>query len=110
MSEVLQPGDDGVIRFGDVDGVGNDAARMGYPLPADHELILGIVAEGIAHAAVPPGNAHTAAHRVQQSLFLLAGDLAHGPHRHNEAQRLHILFFEVDIQRIGDTHLIPLRL
>jgi hypothetical protein len=37
----------------DIHRVLDDVARMRHPLPARHELIFGVVAERIAHAAVP---------------------------------------------------------
>ena len=57
---------------------------MGDKLAADHELVGGIVAERIGHAAVPTRHAGPALNGRQQPLFLLAFDLAHRPRRHHE--------------------------
>src|SRR5690606_27308937 len=40
-----------IVRLGHVDGVVDDVARMGDPLPADDELVVHRLAERIAHPA-----------------------------------------------------------
>ena len=68
---------DRIVALRDVHGVVDDAARVGRPRAAHHELVLGVVAEGVAQPAVPAGQAHAAADGVEQPLLLLGRDRAH---------------------------------
>ena len=56
------------------DGVGVDdvhpivtaiIAGMGHPLPASHELVLSLVAKGVAHPAMTAGQAGAGANRAE---------------------------------------------
>ena len=58
--EVVETGGDRVVVVDDLDGVVDDVAGVRHPLPADHELVLGVVAEAVGHAAVPAGDADAA--------------------------------------------------
>ena len=60
--EIGEARGDRVDVVGDLNGVVDDAAGVGHPLPADHELVVGALAEGVAHAAVPAGKAHAGSH------------------------------------------------
>ena len=63
----------------------DDAAGMGDPLAAAHELIVDAVAEGVAHAAVIAAEPDAAAHRGSEVLDLLLLDLRHRDDRHDQA-------------------------
>ena len=56
--KIRQPLRDGVIVAGDIHCVINDVAGVRHPLTAHHELIVHIVAERVAHRAVPAAHAH----------------------------------------------------
>ena len=99
--EVAQTGHDRIIAD-DVHVVVDDAAGVADELPAHHELVLDVVAEGIAHAAVPAGAADPGAHGLQQARLLLDADPRHRPHRNHQLQSGHELFVRQGIQRVGD--------
>ena len=54
---------------------------MGDPLAAAHELVFRVVAERVAHAAMPAADADAVANSRQQRLAGLRFQLAHRPHR-----------------------------
>src|SRR5258708_2028415 len=47
-----------IVRPRNIDRVVNDLAWMGNPLPAYHELVVRLTAEGVAHLAVEAGQAN----------------------------------------------------
>jgi len=104
--EIAQPGHDGVLRLDDLHIVIDDPARVGHPLAAYHELVLGVVAEGIAHAAVPAGDPDASLDGIEEPLLLLAGDGAHGPRRDHQVQGGHLVRIQIRIQGVGDLHSI----
>ena len=59
---------------------------MRHPLAADHELVLGLVAEGVGHAAVIAAEPDPALHRREQVRKLLLLDRRHGQDRHDQAE------------------------
>ncbi len=106
--EIAEPRDNRIVGLDNVHSVLDDASGVLHPLTADHELVAGVVAEGIAHPAVPSGDADAALDRIQQPRLLLAGDASHRPDRHDKAQGLHLGFVKVNVHRVGDFHLEPL--
>ena len=99
--EVLQAFDDRVVVLRDVDRVVDDAVGVGDPLAADHELVVAVIAEGVAHAAVPASDADAARDGRQQAAALLLGDLAHGPAGHDQAEAVHEGLVEVGVEGGG---------
>ena len=49
-----------IQMINDVDAIANNVARVRHPLATYHELIFGIVAERVGHAAVPPRDSYAA--------------------------------------------------
>ena len=86
----------------DVDPIRNNVARMRHPLPANHELILGIVAKRIRHAAVPPSNSYAASYCIQQSFLLFIGDRAHRPHGNDKVKASQSLGITIDLKGIDN--------
>ena len=58
--EVLQPGGDGIGVIDDMHAVVDDPSGMSHPLAADHELVIRLATEGVAHSTVQTGKAHSA--------------------------------------------------
>ena len=86
VGEIADARHDRIVGPGDVDAVVDDVAGMGDPLAAAHELVVGRIAEGVAHAAVIAGEADAArARRVVRLVELLLLDLRHGVDRHDQA-------------------------
>ena len=69
--EVADAVHDGVAGIGDVHGVVDLAAGVRDKLAAGHKLVLRMLAEGVAHAAVPPGHAGAVLDGCQQAIGLL---------------------------------------
>jgi len=67
--KIVQILGDGIFVVGDIHLVVDDVARMGDPLPAYHELVFGVVPEGVGQSAVPAGKSHAAFDRFQQLFF-----------------------------------------
>ena len=106
--KVLQSGSDRVIVFDDIHFVFNHVAGMRDKLATYHPLVFTVVAEGIAHAAMPTRDTHATFDRFQQPMLLLPGNRAHCPDGNNEAKGMHLSLIEVDIKRIGDLHIVAL--
>jgi hypothetical protein len=83
---------------------------VGHPLAAGHELVGGIIAEGVAHAAVPPAEAHTGRDGVEQATLLLGRDRAHRPHLRDQVESAQALGIQVGVERVADLHPVPGRL
>ena len=106
----LEAPGDGIGRVGEVDVVVDDAARMGDPLAADHELVLDGGAVGIAQAAVPAGQADAALDGLFEVALLVARDVGHGKDVDDEIERLELGEIEVGVERVRDLDLEALRL
>lgn len=72
--------------------------------PPTHELVLRVAAERITQAAVPAGDAHAAADRIEQPLLLLRRELSHRERLHHKRQAFHLLRVEIRIQCVRHLH------
>jgi hypothetical protein len=84
--EVLQPRHDRIVRSLDGDEVIDDVPGMRHELTAHHELVGRAAAEGVAHAAMPAGEADAALDRPDQAPLLFLRELPHRPHRHDQIE------------------------
>ena len=101
--EIGEAAGDVVGAVGELDGVlGVEAAGVRHPLAAGHPLVAGVVAEGVAHPAVEPRQAHAAFDGFEQALLLLAADLAHGPDGNDQAQGGHPGLVGVNVECVGE--------
>ena len=90
-----------------IHAVVDDIAGMRHPLPADHELVFGIVAEGIGHATVPTAQPDPALDRIQQPFFLIIRNRPHCPDRHNQVKFAKFLRVQKNIQSICQLCAVP---
>ena len=65
------------------------APGMSHPLATDHELILRIVAEWVAQATMPSGNADTPTNSIQQALLLFTRNGTHRPDLYDQIDARH---------------------
>jgi hypothetical protein len=105
--EIRDSHHDRIARVRDVDRVIDDVARMRDPLPTDHELILGVVAKSVRHAARPACITCASFDRLEQPFFLFRGDGAHGVDLHDQILCSHKVMIEVRLERVGNCDLIP---
>ena len=89
--EIIDARHDRVVAR-DVDLVVYDAAGVADELPANHELVLDVVAERVAHTAVPAGTAGAGADGPKQARLLIPFDPGHRPDRHDQVDLRHQLF------------------
>ena len=105
-AEIREARGDRVRVVDDVHPVVDDVAGVRHPLPADHELVVGVVAERVGHAAVPAGKTGAVLDCGEQTLLLLGADRAHGPDLDDEVERAHQRGVAVDVERVGDAHVV----
>ena len=76
--EVVKAGRYRIVMVRNLNHVVNDVARMGHPLPANHELVLNSIAKCVGRTPMPASEAGSAVDRVQQAAELFVADRAHG--------------------------------
>ena len=86
--EIADSGEERILRLHDIHDIVNGVSRMRNPLSADHELVVCMFPEGVAHSAVPSSDAGSAGDGVQKPFCRFAGNGSHGPDGNNQ-----VIFF-----------------
>lgn len=99
-----------LVVFANVDVIGHAiVAWMRDPLPAGHELPVGVATEGVAHSAVASCYSDAADHCRADRFALFGRDLAHRPNRHDQAEVAQLVFDE-SIKGVAEGHVKALLL
>jgi len=82
-------------------------SRVRHPVAAGHKLPLDAGPERIAHPTVTAGDARSVGNGLADRVALLSADLAHGPDRNDQVQRLELFHVLKGRQRVRHLDLEP---